>query len=347
MERRDVLKAGALGVAATAVGPGCATVPHAAIDSGAAAGPSGGLSNAEFLALLDRQLGYIGHAHFVDEFVTQTHGPARAPEVQRAVAASDDAFRRMLRTLVITQGFRDLSVETQLESDVQARMASHMDEIDATVFEVADRLAAIDAAQHARVQSALRDQPDLAMQIGEAVDAHAASAGLSRARRRQLRTMMMQTAFRLKHEAPGTLIDEYTQKVTRMRQDGDQSALALAVSERIGRQAFWAYQKRVAQAPGAAPPQPAPGTAPAPYPPPGPVSGPMPVAPDPHPHRYTVLKAGGVMMGIGAVTAGVSALILSSGGSEGFLVGITVGSILFGLGFLFLIVGAIIAAASS
>jgi hypothetical protein len=345
MERRDVLKAGALGVAATAVGPGCATVPHA--ETGAPVGASGAPSGAEFLALLDRQLGYIGHAHFVDEFVTQTHGPARAPEVKRAVATSDDAFRRMLRTLVITQGFRDLSVETQLESDVQARMASHMDEIDATVFEVADRLAAIDAAHHARVQSALRDQPDLAMQIGEAVDAHAAAAGLSRARRRQLRAMMMQTAFRLKHEAPGTLIDEYTQKVTRMRQDGDQSALALAVSERIGRQAFWAYQKRVAQAPGAAPPGPAPGTAPSPYPPPGPVSGPMPIAPDPHPHRYTVLKAGGVMMGIGAVTAGVSALILSSGGAEGFLVGITVGSILFGLGFLFLIVGAIIAAASS
>jgi hypothetical protein len=74
----------------------------------------------------------------------------------------------------------------------------------------------------------------------------------------------------------------------------------------------------------------------------------VPIAPDPHSHshRYTVLKAGGAMMGIGAVTAGVSALILSSGGAEGFLVGITVGSILFGLGFLFLIVGAIIAAAA-
>jgi len=224
---------------------------------------------------------------------------------------------------------------------VQTRMASHMDEIDATVFEVADRLAAIDGAQHARVQSALRGQPDLAMQIGEAVDAHAAAAGLSRARRRQLRMMMMQTAFRLKHEAPGTLVDEYTQKVTRMRQDGDRSALALAVSERIGRQAFWAYQKRVAQAPGAAPQQPPPRVAPAasPVTPAAP-----PVTPDPRPHRYTVLKAGGAMMGIGAVTAGVSALVLSSGGSTRFLVGITVGSILFGLGFLFLIVGAIIAA---
>jgi hypothetical protein len=339
MERRDVLKAGALGAAAATVGPGCATVPHPEAGPGGpggaigAVGPAG--TGAEFLALLDRQLGYVGHAHFVDEFVTRSHGAGRRADVQQVVDSSDDAFRRMLRTLLITQGFRDLAVETQLEPGVQARMADHMDEIDATVFEVADRLAAIDGAQHARVQSALRKRPDLAMQIGEAVDAHAAAAGLSRARRRQLRAMMMQTAFRLKHEAPGSLIDEYTQKVTRMRQDGTQSALALAVSERIGRQAFWAYQKRVAQAPGAAPPQP------------GPAPQPQPVAPAAQPSKYRLVKAGGVMMGIGAVTAGVSALLVSgSSGSTGFLVGVTVGSILFGLGFLFLIVGAIIAAAS-
>ena len=338
MERRDVLKAGALGVAAAAtVGPGCATVPHAGAEGGqgdatGAAGPG-----AEFLALLDRQLGYVGHARFVEEFVTRSHGAARGPDVQRVVDASDDAFRRMLRTLLITQGFRDLSVETQVEPGVQARMADHMDEIDATVFEIADRLAGIDAAQHARVQAALRDKPDLAMQIGEAVDAHAAAAGLSRARRRQLRMMMMQTAFRLKHEAPGRLVDEYTQKVTRMRQDGASSALALAVSERIGRQAFWAYQKRVAQAPGASPPQP--------LPPPAPMATPPP-APGRTTHKYRLVKAGGAMMGIGAVTFGVSALIVSNGGADGFLIGITVGSILFGLGFLFLIVGAIIAAAS-
>ena len=344
MERRDVLKAGALGVAAAAsVGPGCATVPHTGAEGGqggqdgqgAATGAAG--SGAEFLALLDRQLGYVGHAQFVDEFVARSHRAARGPDVQRVVDESDDAFRRMLRTLLITQGFRDLSVETQVEPAVQARMADHMDEIDATVFEIADRLAGIDAAQHARVQAALRDKPDLAMQIGEAVDAHAAAAGLSRARRRQLRMMMMQTAFRLKHEAPGRLVDEYTKKVTRMRQDGANSALALAVSERIGHQAFWAYQKRVAQAPGASPPQP--------LPPPAPMATPPP-APGGTTHKYRLVKAGGAMMGIGAVTFGVSALIVSNGGANGFLVGITVGSILFGLGFLFLIVGAIIAAAS-
>ena len=70
------------------------------------------------------------------------------------------------------------------------------------------------------------------------------------------------------------------------------------------------------------------------------------VAPGGTKHKYRLLKTGGVMMGIGAITAGVSALIVSSGGADGFLIGITVGSILFGLGFLFLIVGAIIAAAS-
>src|SRR5262245_48384160 len=112
MERRDVLKAGALGAAATAMGA-CATVPHGETAPGGASAGASGLSGDDFLALLDRQLGYIGHAHFVDEFVTQASGRARTADVQQAVTASDDAFRRMLRTLVITQGFRDLSVETQ------------------------------------------------------------------------------------------------------------------------------------------------------------------------------------------------------------------------------------------
>ncbi|TMQ08590.1 MAG: hypothetical protein E6J91_32735 [Deltaproteobacteria bacterium] len=202
------------------------------------------------------------------------------------------------------------------------------------MFEVADRLAAVDPAQHARVQSALRDQPDLAMQIGEAIDAHAAAAGMSRGRRAQLRTMMMQTAFRLKHEGPGTLIDQYTQKVTRLREDGAPSALALAMSERIGRQAFWAYQKRVAQAPGASPVQP-PGRPTA--------AAPAPVVTAPPPgHRG--MKIGGVMMGVGVVVAGASALILSGGGPFGFVVGITVGAVLFGIGLIVLIISAIIAA---
>ena len=110
MERRDVLKAGALGVAAATVGPGCATVPH--VDGGMpeAGGASDGPSGAEFVAAAHR-------------------GP-RSPEAQRVVVDHDAAFRRMLRTLLITQGFRDLSVEAQLEPEVQARMANHMDEVD-------------------------------------------------------------------------------------------------------------------------------------------------------------------------------------------------------------------------
>src|SRR5262245_41428104 len=109
MERRDVLKAGTLSITtAASVGPRCATVPHTGAgeetDTTDATGAAG--SGAEFLTLLDRQLGYVDHAQFVDEFVTRSHGAARGPDVQRVVEASDDAFRRMLRTLLITQGFR-------------------------------------------------------------------------------------------------------------------------------------------------------------------------------------------------------------------------------------------------
>jgi hypothetical protein len=337
MERRDVLKAGAMGVAAATIGTGCATVPRADGIAATAATGASAASGAEFLAMLDRQLGHVDHARFVEGFVTAAHGARRSRRAERVIEDHDAAVRRMLRTLLITQGFRDLPVETQIEPDVQARMASHLDEIDATVFEVGDRLAGLDAADHARVRTALRDRPDLAMEIGEAIDAHAVASGIPRARRRQLRAMMMQTAFRLKHEAPGALIQEYTQKVTRLREDGDGSALALAVSERIGHQAFWAHQKRIAQAPGATPaPGAAASTAPAPA---------AAAVPAPRPeHKHTVAKVGGAMMGIGVVVGGVSAAILSGGGPFGFVVGVTVGAILFAAGLIVLIIGAIMAA---
>src|ERR1041385_5014517 len=182
---------------------------------------------------------------------------------------------------------------------MQAPMDGHMDEVEATVLEASDHLAALGPVDHAQVQKALRDKPDLAMKIGEIIDTRAAQAGMSRSRRNQLRSMMMQTAFRLKHEGPGA---------------------------RIGGHAFWAHQKQVAQAPGATPPPPPPGTMPPP--PPGamqPVAYPAPVQVQSGHDRRFVMKAGGVMMGVGVVIFGVSALLV--GGNDAFLLGLTVGAV--------------------
>ncbi|HEY4244139.1 MAG TPA: hypothetical protein VGM88_30205 [Kofleriaceae bacterium] len=332
MKRRDILKAGAVGAAVVAM-PACA--PAAERGAAMPVPPADPAEAEQFLATLDRQLGFVEHARFAEQYAAQ-RGVSPTDAQSAAIAENDALIRRMLRTLCITQGFRDLSPDAQLHPDVQARMISHLDEVDGTVFDLTDRLDRMSGAEHAGVQQALRADKQLAMSLGEMIDDHAARAGMSSGRRRQLRTMMMQTAFRLKHTAPGAVIGEYTAKVERMREETADSARALAIAERLAGKQFWAQQHRlaIAQQPSGSP-----GSE---DPPPrqAPPLAPMPVVIAPPEKHHTVMKVGGIMMGVGAIVLGVSGIAVAAGGDVA-LFGLTAGAVLIGIGLIVLIVGAI------
>jgi hypothetical protein len=224
-------------------------------------GPDGA---AQFNAMLDRQLAAMAQPGLLQRLIGAT-GPERSPEQAARLAEKDALFRRMLGTLLVTQGFRELPVETQLDPAVQERMWSHMDEIGATVFEVTDTLAALDEPQRAQLRSVLGQRKDLPMEVGEVIDAQAASAGISGARRMQLRSMMSQTSFRLRHGDPGSIIDEYVEKVARMKESTERHGDALRIAKQLGERSFWRYQHLLAQEPGV--PQPG-ASQPQPQPPP-------------------------------------------------------------------------------
>jgi hypothetical protein len=152
---------------------------------------------------------------------------------------------------------------------------------------------------------------------------------------------MKQATFRLRTETPGALIDEYTDKVQRLRGEDGKSALALALAQKFGEKQFWRYQQHLAQtadrevpgqapmtnsAPGATPPRP-----------PSPAAAPKPGS--------GAVTAGAYMMGIGAVDFGLGSLIVSSTsgalGAIALVGGITVGALLVAIGFIVLIVGAL------
>jgi hypothetical protein len=292
----------------------------------------------------------------------------RSPEVEAKLAEKDALFRRMIGTLLVTQGFRELPVETQLDPAVQARMWDHMDEIGATVFEVTDTLAALDETHRARLRTVLDRQPDLPMDVGELIDAQAAGAGISGARRRQLRQMMSQTAFRLRHGDPGSIIDEYVDKVARVTEATGRHGDALRLAKQLGERSFWRYQHLLAQqdaqppppAPAPAPAPPVPAPAPAPAQPAAPAAVPAPAVqprppalaapqprfvemeePTPKPRRgERGLRVGGYMLGIGVVVGGLSLLLVNS--SEVFLIGLTAGAMLFAIGLLTLLISGIL-----
>lgn len=359
MKRRDILKLGAVATAGSAIGgAGCATVSPA-LEGG------GSVPSAEsFTATLDRQLSRLDRARFVDELVAARATAPRSPEVTAALAEKDELFRQMLRTLLVTQSFRDLEPEAQLLPEVQERMTGHLDEVGATVFQVSDMLASLDTRQRAQVRSALRDHPDLPMAIAETIDRHA--TGISVKRRVQLRSMMANAAFRMRHGDPASIIDEYVAKVERVQAQGAGDARTLDLAQQVGERAFWRYQQHLAQTPpgavtpAAAPATPAPATpVPAPLAPPA-ASVPLapaastapgtaaPMAPkyEPAPVRQprgrTGMRAGAYMMGIGTVVFGSSTLLLGTTEAFGFVFGMTAGAVLFAIGFVVLAVSALV-----
>jgi hypothetical protein len=286
----------------------------------------------------------------VHEIAAQRGPGPRSPEHAQFIAGSDAMFQRLIGALFITQSFRDLPPETQTHPAVQTRIASHLDEIDGTVFELTSFLSAQTGDERTQLRDALRKNPHAAMDLAELLDGHAATMGVTVERRRQLRQIMKHATFRLRTESPGALIDEYTAKVQRLRGEDGKSALALALAQKLGEDQFWRYQQHLAQdaGPGAATPATA-APATTRLSPPG-ATPPSAMAPQPAPapHRPGdgAIKAGAYMLGIGVVDFGLGALIVSN--ASGVLLGIalvggiTIGALLAAIGLLTLIIGALI-----
>ena len=350
MKRRDVLKHAAATAAVASAGAsmmgsvgsvGCATVPRnpAPRDDHAA---------AVYLAMLDHSLELAAGMRPVHEITAKLSPGPRSPEQQQVIDTNDGMFHRLLRTLFVTQSFRDLPPETQTHPAVQARIASHLGEVDDTVFALTSYLAAQTTDERAQLRDTLRKNPRAAMDLGEELDAGAAKMGVTAARRRQLRQIMKQATFRMRTESPGALIDEYTAKVQRLRGEDGKSALALALAQKLGERQFWRYQQHLAQGsdPGAATGIPATRSAPVgtAQPPAVTPSTPVPAAPD-RPGGAAI-TAGAYMMGIGVVDLGLGALIVSNASGALFDIalvgGVTIGAILIAVGFLTLVIGALI-----
>jgi hypothetical protein len=331
MDRRELLGAGALAGVGMAGSTGC-SANSALIGEPAMAQPD----LDAFIVNLDSSMQSIRTSTFVAGFAEKLGGRAIPHDRVHEVAQKEQMFRDVLGTLFLTQSFRDLPRESQMHPEVQRRMVSEIDKIDGTVFEVANLLENLSGRERTDLQRVLRKHPELAMQIAETVDEQAATAGISRERRLQLRSMMTQAAFRLRHHPPGVLIDEYVAKVRRATtQAGAQFDLAMRVAVESGERAFWEQH----MAAGAGIPLAASTRRP-------PSTWTDPDDPEVIPPGSAVIKTGAILLGIGVLVFGVSALIFALGAFPG-VYGMTVGVVLFAAGLITLIVGALIRATSS
>lgn len=351
MDRRDLLKWSAL---ASVGGSGCASLIN---NPGAVRGDQ----MPAFLAALDGTMTELGKVKFLEGWLPATATPA----AQARVTEHEDLARKTFRSMFLVGTLRELSVEQQAHEGVQARLRDSMGEFDDAVFGMTELLENLPAADRARVSKVLRDDPAVGMRIMGAIDEEAAGHGISLKQRARLRTLSAQACGRLRQN-PELAISEYTEKVRKLEARHGQVAEATRGAAAAASTALF-FQQQEGEDPSGR----------------GVVGGALPdgsqqnlgqscatdadcpegTACVDHQQlddtRWTkgvcgprvkrarpskgVLTAGGVVMGVAAVSFGVIGLV-GGGSGIGWAIGGTVGAILGIVGLIVLIVGLIMLA---
>ncbi len=311
MDRRAFLGVGAAsGLALTAPPPG-STPPAPAIPR---PGPVDDMD--AYLARVDGGMDRIARWS-----VTADH-----PAFTGDRAATDTLARSSIQTLYLTGMLGDLPIAQQQHAGMQERLWANLPLMDDALERMYDFLASRTDTDLARVQAALRGPDRVAERIADALDEQAALAGVSEWRRRQVRDTIGLAAWRLAHQPPALIVDEYQDKLARV----DASDIAAEARTRwlasmVGERLFWVRA-------GAA----------------GGVVGTGAIADSARSTRDRRIARGAKAMGIGilvfAIGAGLTAAGASGDGDNEGLVGAglvtaTVGSVWFLVGIIILLVG--------
>src|SRR5262245_34381497 len=119
MDRRELLRAGALAGVGIAGSTGCAS------HSGLIAGPPQWEPDLDgYVANLDGSMQASQSSTFVAGFTEKLGGRPVPGERMHEVARREALFRDVLGSLFLTQSFRDLPREAQVHPEVQRRMVS-------------------------------------------------------------------------------------------------------------------------------------------------------------------------------------------------------------------------------
>lgn len=391
MNRRDMLKGSAGGAGAAGVGllgQGCGhQLSDAAAFVGDPATPSIALPDQavidNVLRKMDSRLAWIDRQELPPELVPR-RSTAPTPAAQASAEKHDLLFRQSVRTLYLTGRFMDLPDEIKTHPEVQARVMAAQPEMDDAVLGTTELLESLTPEDHRNIQATLRAHPHLGEQVAALLEIPAKEDGIPFKRRMGLRTATLQMTERMAAQSPAFTIDPQIQRVRRLnarphREDG----AARIMAARMGEEAFWQHQQRLADLSSAwarrlaqsspagtgarnpvgstVPPYPVPSgarpqgaAAPAgPSRPASPTTAPPGLSPPPpNTTGNQVLSRGGAIMGFGLASVGVGLLFAglnAAFSTEAFLwpaliFGITVGPILLIVGFVVVIVGAIMSA---
>lgn len=330
MDRREVLKLGVVG--AGLGGSGCATLL-------ANPGAVGASQRAAFLGELDASLARLGSMSLFDALLPAT----RSPELDERARRGEELAKKTLRSLLLVGTLQELPPEQLAHEDVQARLRGHMGEFDDAMFGATTLLEGLSPTEREGVGRALRDDPGLGMKVMGAIDAEAASFGISLKQRAKLRSVSSHACSRLR-QSPELTFTEYAAKMRKLEaREGARAEAERRLAASVASTLLWDTADGEGGTVGGAEP-----LTPPPMPPPDEdVLAPVPTPPR-APQRRPRRKASPIVITAGAVALGVGATVFGIGfAMQGWAlaIGITFGAGLGIIGLITLIVGLILLAA--
>jgi hypothetical protein len=366
LERRDLLRiaAGAalLGDAA------CARQKPAPETAADVAGRLDPAAADAMLGALDRRMASLA-SESMPEDVLPLSKMRRSAEFEKHLAEDSALVRQSIRTLYITGRFLDMPDEMKVHPGTQSRMWAMQTEMDQAVLGMTERLERMTPEDHRRVQKYLKDDEMFGERLAKVLERTAVDDGLSFSRSFGVRSSVLQLSQRMAAQSPTLVVDPLVSKVRRIQAHPRSDAEEVRrMAARIGEEAFWAHQERIAllhdawaQRLGSAGVidseaalarlsgvvMPAQQTA---------AATPADPAASPPPSRSTkgsrILTSGAIVMGlglgsvvVGLIFAGLaSATSTSSLYIPALIFGATIGPILLAAGLICLIVGAIVKA---
>lgn len=207
MHRRSFVTASVLGATTTA----CSRAPHGTSDPDA--------PGDEFLARmaeLDRGMEHLRCRPVDLGKIAKKTAAANDAQVCREDPLDEQLYRSSLRALLLTASVKDLSEADRARPEVQSRLDAHAAEVDFAVHGIQQRLTHMSRDELERVQSRLREDPELARRIVEHIDDSAGRADIPLGRRLRLRRLAKVALWRLRRQPTDLVIEECTSKLARL-----------------------------------------------------------------------------------------------------------------------------------
>lgn len=349
MERRDFLTGAAGAISVPLIGCSAATQNT----------PARTLSDAEteaIVAHLSRTLGATNDVRLVSEALPDL---ARSGDTAlRARLDEADALARVgLRSLLIGDAGGMVPRDARPSERLAQHFAQHAPVLDDSLVGYTALFERAPVREKQRMNALLREHHDVPMRVGEALDTHARTIGVTGDSRGKMRRILSDVAARSRAQSLSVVTDECVEKVHRVAaQRGESAALASAVAAQLAAAAFWMpidgapaqaadNERPPPAAPQSAVPLFAPSASPSWRPPPSLASAAGAVERP----GVAAQRVGGWMAGIGATVWGIGwGVGFSMGVDIGivFLVGGTLGAVAVLVGLIVLIVGTIVRASS-